>query len=90
MVVLTHTYTKTYALLHAWAQTDALPRDYPGHREHAREGDLCCAEQCGELLVAGDVVYAPIELDRSDAQPGRGEPWVCWRHIRPDAGPLRA
>jgi hypothetical protein len=88
--MITHTYTKTYALMHPWAETDALPREYPGHDQHAREGDLCCAPDCDEPLVAGDTVYAVIELGRADARPGRGEPWVCWRHVRPDDGPLRA
>jgi len=89
MAVLTRTHTKTYTLLDPWAQTDVIPLDTPGLWGHAREGDLCCAEQCGETLVAGEVVYAVIELGRGDALPGRGEPWVCWRHVRPDEGPLK-
>lgn len=89
MAVITCTHTKTYALMHPWAETDALPRNYPGHRRHPREGDWCSASKCDERLVAGEIVYSPIELDRDDAQPGRTEPWVCWRHVYPDDGPRK-
>ncbi len=86
---MTRTHTKTFAIYNAWAETTPHKRDEPGFGKAAREGDPCCEPQCGELLRADEVVYAVVELDREDANPGRGEPWVCWRHVRPDEGPLK-
>lgn len=84
----TCTYTRTYALMGAWAETTPVARDHKSTYQGAREGDPCCAPQCEELLRAGETVYAVTELGREDANPGRGEPWVCWRHVRPDEGPI--
>jgi hypothetical protein len=83
------TYTKTYTIMDAWAQTVPHAKDDPRFPQAAREGDPCCAPQCDEVLRADEVAYAPVHLDRAMANPGRGEPWVCWRHIRPDQGPIR-
>lgn len=86
--MLTHTRTRTYTLMHAWAETTVSTGDTPGVPHAAREDDPCCAPRCDELLVAGETAYSPIELGREHAALGRREPWVCWRHIRPDDGPL--
>lgn len=97
MVVLTRTYTKTYTLLNAWAST--TPADY-GHMP--RPGDPCAVPSCGEQLRADEVVYAVTESggpDAPEAVPcrygplmtdrcGHAEQWVCWRHVRPDGGPI--
>ncbi|MEV7011562.1 hypothetical protein [Streptosporangium sp. NPDC051022] len=87
--MLTRTYTKTYTLMHAWAETVVHTKNTIGVSKAVREDAPCCAPECDELLVAGEVAYSPVELERTHANPGRGEPWVCWRHIRPDDGPLR-
>jgi len=80
------THTRTYTLLNAWAET--TPHACPPNcdKPHAHVGDPCDAAQCDEALVADEVCYSVTELDRNEA--GR-EPWVCWRHIRPDDGPIR-
>lgn len=91
--MLTHTYTKTYELLDAWAETtpwDCLVRDtgcVSGTHDHAPLVNQPCAiSDCGEPLVAGETCYAVTNLERL---PNGHEPWVCWRHVRPDDGPVR-
>lgn len=82
--VLGRTHTRTYVVLDAWAET--LPHVCaPGcTKPHVHAGDVCAVGDCGEALPAGQVVYATVELDRDRP----GERWVCWRHIRPDDGPI--
>lgn len=88
--MLTVTRTKTYATYDgAWAETLPYPWDAPDHVTGPRVGDPCCAPQCDERLRARETVYAVTALGREDANPGRSEPWVCWRHVRPDDGPIR-
>jgi len=86
---MTRTHTKTYTLMGPWAETTPHRRNAANFERAAREGDPCCAPQCDELLRADEVVYAVVELEREDANPGRGEPWVCWRHVRPHEGPVK-
>lgn len=86
---MTRTHTKTFVTYGAWAETTPHKRDAPGFDRAAREGDPCCEPQCDEHLRADEVVYAVVELGREDANPGRNEPWVCWRHVRPDQGPVK-
>lgn len=85
-MTLTHTFTRTYALMDAWAETTPHACAPGCTKPHAHVGDWCDAPQCDEQLVAHEACYSPVELDR--AASGR-EPWVCWRHIRPDDGPIR-
>ncbi len=87
--MITVTRTRTWELLHAWAETTPVPENEPGHYKGARVGDLCTWPPCGEHFRPGETVYSVTEQDRSDALPGRTEPWVCWRHVRPDEGPLK-
>lgn len=95
---LTHTYTKTFTLLNAWAST--TPADYG---DMPRVGDECAVPSCTEHLRENEVVYAVIETGGPDApepalcksgplttaECGHAEQWVCWRHVRPDEGPIR-
>ncbi len=66
------TYVKTYALMDAWAQTFPRVPDGP------------CAV-CEEPIPGKEVCYYVTQLDRDED--GHEQP-VCWRHIRPDEGPL--
>ncbi len=66
------TYVKTYALMDAWAS--AFPRISDGP----------CAV-CEEPILGKEVCYYVTQLDRDED--GNEQP-VCWRHIRPDMGPL--
>lgn len=82
MAVLTRTYTKTYALLSAWAST--FPWTCTDHNHSPLVGDLCAVEDCRESLVAGEECYYVTELPRRNGV----EQAVCWRHVRPDGGPI--
>lgn len=93
-MALTHTYTKTYELLNAWAETtpwDCRIRDtgcVSETHDHAPMANQPCAiDSCGEPLLANETCYAVTNLERL---PNGHEPWVCWRHVRPDDGPIRA
>lgn len=98
------TYTKTYALYGAWASTlpwDCLARDtgcaHTSHDHSPMVSDPCAEPQCDELLVANEECYAVTELEGYVGPPPqdpngrvrRRERWVCWRHVRPDNGPIR-
>lgn len=90
--MLTRTRTRTYTLLDAWAETlpwDCLIRDtgcVSRTHDHTPMANAPCAiPDCGEPLKPGEVCYAVTQLDRDEH--GR-EQWVCWRHIRPDNGPI--
>lgn len=86
MAVLTRTYTKTYALLDAWAST--LPWEDCGevdHRHSPMVNQACAVEDCREPLKAREECYYVTQLDR-DAD--GNEQAVCWRHVRPDQGPI--
>ena len=75
------THTKTYGLMHPWAQT--TPHDHPAEgctAVHVHVGDPCAVPDCGKPLLANEACYAVIELPHE----GPGENWVCWRHIHPD------
>lgn len=89
----THTYTKTFALMNPWAETlpwACLVRPTnctsPTHEHTPMVNDPCAVEDCAEPLLEGEACYAVIGLPRNDR--GR-EQWVCWRHVRPDEGPIR-
>lgn len=87
MAVLTRTHTKTYALMYAWASTTPHECDAPCDKLHAHVGDVCAVGDCDEHLRRNEVCYAVVELP--DRTPAGGEQWVCWRHVRPDDGPIR-
>jgi hypothetical protein len=101
-VVLTRTYTKTFIQLNDWAST--IPHECIGcGKPHAHVGDACAVPSCAAPLLAGQTIYAVIETGGPDApEPApcevnpnlttatchHAEQWVCWRHIRPDDGPI--
>jgi hypothetical protein len=89
---ITRTHTKTYTIMNAWASTlpwDCLVRDtgcvHPTHQHDPMADDPCAIEDCREPLRADETCYAVTELPRG--VDGR-EQWVCWRHVRPDDGPI--
>lgn len=97
------TYTKTYALLDPWAETipwDCLVRStgcIPGAHDHdPMANDPCAVRDCAEPLLAGETCYAVTQIGRRTGPPLQNpagpvrerEQWVCWRHVRPDAGPV--
>lgn len=88
------TYTKTFALLNPWAETTpweclVRPTDCcsPTHDHSPMVNDLCAVDGCAEPLLEGEVCYAVTELRR--APDGVHPQWVCWRHVRPDEGPIK-
>lgn len=81
MAVLTRTYTKTYALMDAWAST--IPWAEGNHSPMV--GQPCAVEDCREPLKAGEVCYYVTQLDRDEHG---NEQAVCWRHVCPDDGPI--
>lgn len=96
-MTVTRTHVKTFTLLHEWAST--TPADYGNM---PRVGDPCAVPRCGAPLQDNEAVYAVIESGGPDApepipcrygplttaECGHAEQWVCWRHIRPDDGPV--
>jgi hypothetical protein len=66
MAVLTHTYTKTYALMDPWAETipwECLVRETnccagPEHDHSPMVDDPCAVEDCREPLRLGETCYA--------------------------------
>jgi hypothetical protein len=88
MAVLTRTHTKTYALMNAWASTLPWePCGKSGHQHSPMADQPCAIEDCRKPLKAGEECYYVVELER-DAD--GNEQAVCWRHIRPDQGPITA
>jgi len=103
-MTLTRTHTKTYVQMDAWAETipwDCLTRDTrccsATHDHDPMVGDPCAVGDCGEPLVDGETCYAVCELPSFVGPPPRSPAgrvrnrirWVCWRHVRPDDGPIR-
>lgn len=90
MAILTRTYTRTFNSYEgAWAST--TPHDRrdcpdPCRAVHVHVGDMCASPGCGNYLKAGEECYSVTEVETE----GPGEAWVCWRHIRPDDGPIKA
>ncbi len=97
-MTITRTHTKTFVLLNAWAST--TPADYGSM---PRPGSPCAVPRCGQPLKAHETVYAVTETGGPDAPDSiqcetdptlttadchHAEQWVCWRHIRPDDGPI--
>lgn len=79
---MTHTYTKTYALMDAWAISLPWARcGQPCNHATPHVGDPCAVEDCGKPLLAGETIYKVTQMP-DDA-------YVCWRHVRPDDGPVR-
>jgi hypothetical protein len=83
-VTITHTYTKTYALLDAWAQSfpwDCLIRETTccsaTHNHTPMVGEPCAVENCGEPIRDRESCYRVTQQDG----------YVCWRHVHPDEGP---
>lgn len=101
---LTVVHTRTYTLMHPWAETipwDCLIRPTnccagPEHDHDPMADDPCAVRDCQKPLLAGETCYAVTELDRVTGPPPQNpsgrvrerEQWVCWRHVRPDDGPL--
>ncbi len=84
MATLTHTHTKTYALMSPWAQSfpwDCLIRDtgcVSATHAHAVMVDQPCAvEDCRKPIRDRESCYRVVEV----------EGYVCWRHVHPDEGP---
>lgn len=93
-VTMTHTYVKTFALYDAWAQTvpwDCLIRQTSccsaAHNHSPMADDICAEPQCDEPLRLDEACYAVTQLSRKPGE--RHEPWVCWRHVHPDDGPVK-
>lgn len=87
-MMLTRTYTKTYAVMSAWASTTPHDRKdcpNPCPAVHAHVGDECAVPDCDHVLRSREECYSVTELPHE----GPGELWVCWRHVRPDDGPIR-
>lgn len=87
------TYTKTFALMDAWAEktpSACLVRDttcrQDVHEHHPMVNDPCAVEDCAEPLLIDQTIYAVTHLPMVDGH----EQWVCWRHVRPDDGPVIA
>jgi len=86
MTVLTRTHTKTYALMNAWASTLPWePCGKPWHRHTPMAGQLCAVGDCREPLKAREECYYVLELPTGE---DGAEQAVCWRHVRPDEGPI--
>jgi len=99
------THTKTYNVLHPWAETtpwECLVRPTnccagPEHDHDPMVNDPCAVLDCREPMLAGEVCYAVCEIERRHGLPPQNpngkarqrEAWVCWRHVRPDDGPIR-
>jgi hypothetical protein len=88
--MITRAHTKTFALMDAWAST--IPHDRrdcedPCPKPHVHAWDVCAAPQCNEHLLLNEVCYSVLQVQSPDTE--RGELWVCWRHVRPDEGPIR-
>ena len=88
MATVTCTHTKTYTLLDAWASTlpwtcNVQPTNNccsDTHDHSPMAGDACALNECRKPLRQGEECYAVTQIDG----------WVCWRHVRPDEGPVRA
>jgi hypothetical protein len=104
-MTITRTYTKTFAIYGAWASTlpwNCLARETgcisATHDHSPMVNDPCAEPQCDELLAENEECYAVTELPSIEAPPlqnpagrvRRREQWACWRHVRPDDGPVRA
>lgn len=75
------THTHTHVIVHSWAQTDVLKRDeYPDMKGMPRDGDECCVPGCEELLKAGELAVAVIEVPRELRLREYGEAWVGYCH----------
>jgi hypothetical protein len=96
--MITHTYTKTYAIMNAWASTipwDCHVRDtgcvHPTHRHTPMANAPCAVAECAQPLRVDETCYAVVELPAAIGADGYShQQWVCWRHVRPDAGPIKA
>jgi len=87
------TYTKTYEIFNAWAEStpwDCLVRETgcvsSTHDHSPMVNQPCAIGRCGEPLLAGETCYAVTQLERGE---DGHEQWACWRHVRPDDGPIR-
>lgn len=83
-MTITRTYTRTYARLNAWASTMPWACTQAGHWHTPRVDQPCAVDDCRKPLKAREEVYYVVELPRVDGV----EPAVCWRHVRPDHGPI--
>lgn len=87
MAVITRTHTRTYTLLDAWASTLPWTCGTAGHTHSPMANQVCAIEDCMQLLKAGEECYYVTQLDRDEHG---NEQAVCWRHVRPDDGPVSA
>lgn len=76
------TFTKTYNLLDAWAESTPVHWTDKGG---PKVGDSCCVPGCEETLQKGEVYYYVTQFERDVND--KEQP-VCWRHVRPDQGPV--
>lgn len=88
------THTKTYETYDAWAETipwDCLIRDTgcisSTHDHSPMANQPCAIAKCAKPLLPDETCYAVTQLERGE---DGHEQWVCWRHVRPDDGPVRA
>lgn len=89
-MTITHTYTKTYALMDAWASTTPRNRRNcadPCPAVHVHAWDVCAVPQCDKRLLPDEECYSVLQVQTTPDE--AGEKWVCWRHVRPDDGPIR-
>lgn len=87
------THTKTFTLYDAWASTipwNCLVREtnccHPTHDHDTMVGQICAEPQCDQPLREGEECYYVTQLPAVDGR----EQAVCWRHVRPDQGPVTA
>lgn len=85
--MISRTHTKTYVLLDAWASTTPVTREGWPNWKGPRVGDVCAVDGCDEQLRADEECYYVTQLERRE---DGSEPAVCWRHVRPDDGPVVA
>lgn len=76
------TEPKIYPLMDPWAESTPIST---GTNGGPRVGDPCCVVHCDKTLQKGEVYYYVTELGRDTN--GNEQP-VCWRHVRPDKGPI--
>jgi hypothetical protein len=78
-------YTKTFTLLSPWAEsipweclvrpTNCISED---HKHQPMVGQPCAVPDCDEPLLENETCSMVVEV----------EGYVCWRHVRPDKGPI--
>lgn len=83
-MTITRTHTKTYALMDPWANStpwDPTTCRKPCNHTMPHAGDPCAVDDCRKPLLADEVMYKVTQMSQDD--------YVCWRHVRPDDGPIK-